>query len=693
MPLMRVLLLVALLLTACARTPERVTSEHAPVVLISVDTLRSDHLPAYGHRGVQTPHIDALRRDAVLYQRAYSHCPLTLPSHLTMLTGLLPTEHGVRNNLGYRFDGSRFPTLARLLRDNGYRTGAAVSSYVLRSETGVADGFDTYDDAISVTPGAAASEQQRSGFDTATAAQKWITANASAPFFFFFHVYEPHAPYTAPEPFRSRTRDPYDAEIAAADAAVGRVIDTLKATGVYDRALIIFTSDHGEALWQHGEDQHGILLYREVLQVPLMVKHPGGARRGTTEAQPFALHRIFETILETVGVQAPTRPPRPIYSETLYPRIHLGWSELRSIIDSKYHYIESSDPELYDLQRDPAETANLVQSERRVAAAMRRTLAAMPLPVETTSPVSAEEAAKLAALGYVGTPKQRGGPLPNPRTEIGTLQAIKHAFQLAAEQRHDEAIAAMRGLLQQHPRLLDVETRLAELYLETGHYTEAIRVYETAIAHSERFSPDLAMSVAVAYLKDGRTKEAIAHAELALQANPLDAHELLARAALAERRFDDADKHIRAAIEAGGQQPRSLMLYAELQRDSGALEAAMQTVAAAEARATALGVRQSGLEHLRGDLLARMDRPAEAVTAYEREITAFPQHLQSYANLAVIHLIEDRPDAASRVLEQMVRANPHRGAYELAARTLEAFGDRSGAAAWRARLARLHPER
>src|SRR5204862_5845879 len=157
--------MVALLaLAACRREPAEIFP-NAPVVLISVDTLRSDHLPAYGYRGVQTPTIDALRRDAILFQRAYSHCPMTLPSHLSILTGLLPTEHGVRNNIGYRFDATKFRTLASVLRGRGYRTGAAVSSYVLRSETGISTGFDWYDDEIAVAAGGAASEHQRSGYE------------------------------------------------------------------------------------------------------------------------------------------------------------------------------------------------------------------------------------------------------------------------------------------------------------------------------------------------------------------------------------------------------------------------------------------------------------------------------------------------------------------------------------------------
>src|SRR5688500_18049226 len=196
----RSLFVLTILLVACAPPPETPV-ERPNIVLISVDTLRSDRLPAYGYTKVETPAIDALRRDAVLYQRAYSHAPLTLPSHVSMLTGLLPTEHAVRNNIGYRFDAAKHRTLARTLREQGYRTGAAVSSYVLRSVTGIDDGFDVYDDHVPFTAGAATAENQRSGFETLKQAKSFIQANASAPFFLFFHIYEPHAPYEPPEAF------------------------------------------------------------------------------------------------------------------------------------------------------------------------------------------------------------------------------------------------------------------------------------------------------------------------------------------------------------------------------------------------------------------------------------------------------------------------------------------------------------
>lgn len=664
----------------------------APVILISVDTLRSDHLPAYGYQGVQTPAVDALRRDSILFQSAWSHCPMTLPSHVSIFTGLLPTGHGVRNNVGYRLDPQKHRTLARILREHGYRTGAAVSSYVLRSETRIDDGFDSYDDSIPVAASGAISEHQRSGFETLKGAKRWLAAESARPPFLFFHIYEPHAPYAPPEPFRSRYANAYDGEIAASDAIVGQLIESLKRRGVYDRAIVIFLSDHGEGLMDHGEDQHGILLYREALQVPLMIKLPRSDRRGETIAQPVQLADVFSTILVLTGLQKGPAPllnpgkPKPIYAETLYPRIHLGWSELRSLVDSRYHYIEGPKPELYDLTVDREEKRDLASSQRRVLAERRTAMAAFPAQIESIGAVDPEEAAKLAALGYIGTAKNRTGPLPNPRDQIGQIDEIKAAFALADQRRFDQAVPAFRRLLEANPRLSDAWSKLGEILIAGGRYDEAITAYKTAIAESERFSPDLALGLGFAYLKSGDAMQAVEHAGLAMATSPREAHELTARALIEQHRYREAAEHARAAVDAGDRQPTSLLLLAEVQRAAGAYAEALSTIERAGQRSAELGVPHLyGADYLRGDLLARMDRPAEAAVAYRDEIAQFPEHLQSYANLAVIEFIEGRPRQANATLEEMGRHNPHRGAWELAAKTLAAFGDRAGAARWRAR--------
>ena len=282
--------------SACNRGAKRATYPEAPVILISIDTLRADRLPAYGYKGVETPNIDALRADGVLFTDAYSQVPLTLPSHASLLTGLLPADNGVRNNIGYRLEDPKRPSIPTTLKAAGYATGAAISSYVLRASTGLGALFDDYDDAIVPKPGEPIGTLQRSGYASEEIAAAWIAKHKGERFFYMFHIFEPHSPYEAPEPFASRYKNPYDAEVATADDIVGKFVASLKASGVYDDAIVILISDHGEGLNDHGEPEHGIFLYREAIHVPLIVKLPKRARAGETVGRPVALVDLFPTI-------------------------------------------------------------------------------------------------------------------------------------------------------------------------------------------------------------------------------------------------------------------------------------------------------------------------------------------------------------------------------------------------------------
>ncbi len=266
------LAVVSLLAPSCRRSakPEGEVRSvpGAPVVLIVVDTLRSDRLPFYGYVSGVTPALSALREDSILFESAWSPVPLTLPAHSSLFTGVLPGAHRVLDNGGYRL-GTSPPTLADLLKREGYETGGAVSCVVLSGSTGIARGFDRWEDRIEPSePGLAANRVQRPGRETVERLEEWLGGVKGERFFAFLHLFEPHAPYEAPEPYRSRFADPYDAEVAAADAAVGVFLDGLKRRGLYEKSLIVFLSDHGEGLGDHGEEEHGVFLYREALQVP-----------------------------------------------------------------------------------------------------------------------------------------------------------------------------------------------------------------------------------------------------------------------------------------------------------------------------------------------------------------------------------------------------------------------------------------
>ncbi len=350
-----------------------------PVVFISIDTLRADRLAAYGSTRTKTPNIDRLVADGVVFENAYAHSPQTLPSHTSILSGELPFQHGVRDNIGFNVKaGQRF--LQHDLKEAGFTTGAFVSSYVLRQQTGFGQGFDRFDDQLpAASPEQPLGQVQRAGEQTIAAATKWIDAQPSSRFFLFAHVYEPHTPYAPPSRFSAR--EPYDGEVEYSDEIVGRLLDHLRTKNLYDAATIVLFSDHGEGLGDHGEEEHGIFLYRETTHVPLIVKMPG-TRRGSRVAAPVQHVDLVPTILEAIGRSGqaaaggsqPARRGRSliplldgsggitaanIYSESMSPRYHFGWSELYALSDERYRLIRAPTDELYDLAQDPKELQSI----------------------------------------------------------------------------------------------------------------------------------------------------------------------------------------------------------------------------------------------------------------------------------------------------------------------------------------------
>jgi len=724
----RAALAVALLLTLAAAcrpggdgTVEVGEFRDAPIVVISIDTLRSDHLPAYGYDQVETPALDALRRDAILYERAYSHTPLTFPSHVSMLTGLLPTVHEVRDNVGYRYDAARFPGLPLVLRKAGYATGGAVSAYVLRADTGMSQGFDAYDDGVHVRFTDSLGLSQRAGGETVASALTWVRTVADKPFFLFLHLYEPHTPYAPPEPFAARYAGrPYDGEIAAADAIVGRFLDELKGLGVYDRAIVVLTSDHGEGLEDHGEKEHGIFLYREAIQVPLMLKLPESRRGGKSVAAPAQLVDIFPTLLSLVGVEPPPLPagvggagarpgrsllgleagdgaaPREIYAETFYPRLHFGWSELTSLVRDRFHYIESPEPELYDLAADPRETKNVLAGERRAYASLRQAMEEVARELKPPSAVDPETARKLAALGYAGGTAQvsAGQALPAPRGRIHTLKDFEQAMGAFGQKRYAEAVPAFERLLASNPSMVDAWENLGQSLQKLGRLEEALTAYERALETSGG-AAHLAVATGSLLLEMGRLDDAQAHAELGLAVTPSLAHSLLAQVALARDRPEEAEKAARAAVAAPGAKIGPLMTLATVLQKRGRLEEALKTTDDAVAELTRTGMagqKFPGLQFVRGDLLARLGRTAEAERAFSEEIQGFPADTRPYASLALLYASEGRPQEAVGVLRRMVEGNGSPAAYVEAVKTLRILGDSRGAAALLRHALAVHPD-
>lgn len=413
----------AWLLPACGPPKPAIRS----VILISIDTLRADHLSSYGFPRPTTPNIDAVAREGVLFRNAYSPVPVTLPAHSSMFSGTFPPAHGVRDNLHQRLPDSTF-TLAELLKSRGLATAAVVSSFVLDRRFNINQGFDSYDDRFQAVH-MVGDFSERKGDETTRVATQWLATHGREPFFLFVHYYDPHDPYEPPEPFASTwADDPYSGEVAFADHGVGGVLEKLREMGLYDSTLIVITGDHGEMLGEHGEANHGFFIYESALKVPLIFRVPGGKAMGRQVDQPVGLIDIMPTIAGLVGAPAQKQAQgldlspwlfgdgagpagRALYAETIAPTTYYGASSLLGVIVDRWKYIETSRPELYDLRNDPGETANLLQKESARADAMgkelKRIVALGLRPPEPGSGADLDTSARerLEALGYLS----RGG--------------------------------------------------------------------------------------------------------------------------------------------------------------------------------------------------------------------------------------------------------------------------------------------
>ena len=416
------------------------------------------------------PVLDGLAHDGVVFDRAISQVPLTWPSHAAILTGTYPFQNGVQDFTGQPLD-ERFRSVAQVFKQQGYVTGAVVSSFVLDRSWGLARGFDFYDDAFS-----AESFQQkeiglvdRNAEDSVTRALRWLDKDwrqktPRRPFFFWLHLYDPHSPYDPPEPFRTQYREhPYDGEIAYADHELGRLIAWLKQNHLYDRSLIVFLSDHGESLGDHGEKEHGFFVYDSTVRIPLIVKPPAGSGvRPGRVARPVETVAIAPTMVRMCrrekrwrkdSLRSGTRTSSfsrrvfwtpdagddaAAYSESFYSFSSFGWSPLHALETSRYHYIEAPVPELYDVVADPQEKNNLALQQTATVAVLKDKLQALlrrnPFkPQENAaSGLSPDALEKLRALGYVAyrspvSPEALAAGLPDPKSKLWEFNAILKA--------------------------------------------------------------------------------------------------------------------------------------------------------------------------------------------------------------------------------------------------------------------------
>jgi arylsulfatase A-like enzyme/Flp pilus assembly protein TadD len=664
--------------------PGRIEPERAPnVLLISVDTLRADYIGAYGGRR-KTSTIDGLAEKGVLFEKAVSHVPITLPSHASLLTGTYPIAHGVRDNGSFRLSEER-ETLAEILQSAGYRTAAFVGSFALDSRFGLDQGFDVYDDfygdtssfndfAISERPADAVLEP----------ALSWLENEAGSRWFAFVHLYDPHAPYVPPARFReSSAGDPYASEVAYVDEALGRFLEKLRAQGLLEETLIVLTADHGEGLGEHGEKTHGMFAYESTLHVPLIMAWEGVLPRGLRVSSRVRLVDVAPSVAELARLprieshqgqslvplmEAPSRgEDRESYFEALSFHLNRNWAPLTGLYRGQHKYIELPLPELYDLSADPEETRNLLEespeSSREIAASLATLVAehsAEGSEEVRAAEVDRETVERLRSLGYVVAPRESRPPRKytrddDPKRLVPLSDRLDAGVAAHLAGRTEEAVRLFRSILDERPTFANAYANLAYVLRETGRLEEAISVIEKAIERGVE-TRSLLGRLGLYLQEAGRLPESVAILETLTGEDPtyVEAYNYLGvsyahlgqpgKAIAALSRVIELDPSYASAYSNLGSVYLSLKRYENAERE---LRRALELDARLPTAWNGLGV-----------VYGSTGREAEAISAWKRSVDLDHRQYDTLYNLGTLLTRLHRFDEAIPYLEQFATTAP-----------------------------------
>lgn len=653
---------VALCMILGAWVLVRAQSPAAPnVLLITIDTVRADHLGAYGDANAATPTLDRLAHEGVRFADATTQAPLTGPAHAAILTGMNPGRLGMRDNATTSIPASA-TTLAEALKARGYKTGGFVGAFIVDRQYGFAQGFDRFDSGLAGFSSAAKLQARRPAGEVVNDALEWIAQSSPdtrQPWFVWIHLYDAHAPYDAPPKFRTRfPRSPYDAAIAYVDESLQRVIAAVERTGALDRTIVSVLADHGEGLGEHGEDEHGFLLYDSTLHVPWILRLPGHRRAGAVVAEQVRTIDVMPTLVALAGGSAPAgvdgesvvplidgrsrRDVPPSYAETFYPKLHFGWSELKSIRDGAWKYIDAPTPELYDVAHDRGETRNTIDARGPLARGMSAEAtriegtfgAAATQPAPLPDP---ETLARLRSLGYVGVaaPGASGVRGPDPKDMLPSLRAYRAQMTRATEALRAgngaAAIPMLKQLLASNDRSYELHLFLGDAYANMKRYREAVDEYTAArLLNPQTAEPVLA--AARAQLELGHADAALTLVDEAHRVEPNTDEVALVRGTIHERLSEAAaamaDYETAIAANPSNAQAR-LRLATLAMRLSRYDQARTQFEALLD-----LKYRPSRMHFALGEVAEKQGDPKRAVEEYRRALQLEPTLGQAATALA-----------------------------------------------------------
>ncbi len=651
------ILVLLVLCTSCGRRSE---PRHYNVLLITLDTFRADRV------GPLTPNLQKLANESVRFVNADSPVPLTLPAHCSILSAEWPLHHGVRNNGANPFPADR-ETLATALSRAGYRTGAFVSSFVLDHRFGLARGFDHYDDEIPRDMSDAANnlEAERRGDMTVDRALAWLRQSDPRPFFAWVHLYDAHAPYAPPPPYPQT----YDGEIAYVDVQVGRLLAAVDRSNT----IVTIVGDHGEALGEHGELTHGLLIYEPTLHVPMTIAAPQLAARAI--AEPVSSVDLAPTLAALAGAAFDAKhidgrniaaallgrsdpAPEAIYAETEYP-LQFGWSDLTSLRRGTVKLINAPVRELYDLGKDPHETVNALADQRRAfhdldaaLTAITRTAAA---PATPTS-VDEETRSKLASLGYIApAPVTSRADRPDPVKMAPLFRQFEEATWALNGGRPREALVILERLAAADPANPVFRETLARSLRQQGQLEPAIRLYREAVAMSPN-SAEAWYNLAVALQEGGHAKEggiAIREAIRRDAARP-EAHNALGIAFTAERNLKGAEEEFRRTIALDARNARAWNNLGNTMCAMNRLDEARAAYQHAIDLAPSYPDPLNGL----GVIDVQQDRPRDAIPRFDAALKIAPEYYEAQLNRGIALKMAGEPAAARQQFEQLLARLP-----------------------------------
>lgn len=644
--------LIPLVAVACGRTPAKEPDALRPsILLVTLDTTRADAIGP-GAAGVETPTFDGLAARGRRFLQAYATVPETLPSHASMMTGLYPAGHGIHEN--GRHLSTQYPVVAEQLHSAGYRTAAFMSSFVLARRFGLARGFEVYDDELP------AGRAERTAMETTTRAIDYLSEQAEQPLFLWVHYFDPHAPYDPPEPFRSQyPASPYLGEVAAMDEALGRLVAAFERTAPGPVAVVV-AGDHGEGLGDHGESQHGLLLYESTMRVPLVVVGPG-ATRGAVDEAPVSTRRVYHTLLSWAGLGLADSLLAPsdavVLGEAMKPFLSYGWQPQVMAVSGRQKAILTSRLELYDLATDPGERRDL-GSSAAVPAEFRAAMEDYPVPgpeaARASDELNAEARERLASLGYVSAGAspvvRRGAPRPADMAHLFDVLDRTSGLFVAAE--YEAVIPLLEEIIQADPYNLDAVLRLATSHSSLGHAERATDAFRRALALAPR-SPDVRLYAALHQARGADWARAAPVLEELVQAFPNRLASLEGLAAIRERqgRLSDATALWQRVYAL---RPATAGESVELGRLAMAAQRTADAIAAFEQARTAQGVAFAYDLELGVLYLSARDY-AGARDALDRVPTTHAEYPMALFKRAQVSVLLGESDRAARV----ARAREH----------------------------------